>query len=56
MIDCDSMCTILLGWYCGTGKSSLLAALFRLAEPEGVLEIDGIQTTDIGLLHLHKKI
>ena len=40
----------------GAGKSSLLAALFRLAEPEGVFEIDGIQITDIGLHHLRKKI
>ena len=40
----------------GAGKSSLLAALFRLAEPEGVFEIDGIQITDIGLHDLRKNI
>ena len=40
----------------GAGKSSLLAALFRLAEPEGMLKIDGIQITDIGLHDLRKKI
>ena len=40
----------------GAGKSSLLSALFRLAEPEGVFEIDGIQITDIGLHNLRKKI
>ena len=40
----------------GAGKSSLLSALFRLAEPEGVLEIDGIQITEIGLHDLRKKI
>ena len=40
----------------GAGKSSLLSALFRLAEPEGVFEIDGIQITDIGLHDLRKKI
>ena len=40
----------------GAGKSSLLAALFRLAEPEGVFEIDGIQITDIGLHDLRKRI
>ena len=26
----------------GAGKPSLLSALFRLAEPEGLFEIDGI--------------
>jgi len=31
------------------GKSSLLAELFRSAEPEGVFEIDGIQITGIGI-------
>ena len=40
----------------GAGKSSLLAAIFRLAEPEGMLEIDGIQITNIGLHDLRKKI
>ena len=40
----------------GAGKSSLLSALFRLAEPEGVFEIDGIQITKIGLHDLRKKI
>ncbi|XP_065919884.1 ATP-binding cassette sub-family C member 4-like isoform X2 [Dysidea avara] len=40
----------------GAGKSSLLSALFRLAEPEGVFEIDGIQITDIGLHDLRKKM
>ena len=40
----------------GAGKSSLLSALFRLAEPEGLFEIDGIQITDIGLHDLRKKI
>ena len=40
----------------GAGKSSLLSALFRLAEPEGVFEIDGIQITNIELHDLRKKI
>ena len=33
----------------GAGKSSLMSVLFRIAEPEGALEIDGIQITDLGL-------
>ena len=40
----------------GAGKSSLLSALFRIAEPEGVLEIDGIQITDVGLHDLRSKL
>ncbi|XDA80091.1 hypothetical protein R6Z07M_010051 [Ovis aries] len=40
----------------GAGKSSLIAALFRLSEPEGDIYIDGILTTSIGLHDLRKKM
>ena len=40
----------------GAGKSSLIAALFRLSEPEGDISIDGILTTRIGLHDLRKKM
>jgi len=40
----------------GAGKSSLLSALFRIAEPEGMLEIDRIQITDLGLHNLQSKL
>uniref|UniRef100_A0AC11BXN8 Uncharacterized protein n=1 Tax=Ovis aries TaxID=9940 RepID=A0AC11BXN8_SHEEP len=40
----------------GAGKSSLIAALFRLSEPEGGISIDGILTTSIGLHDLRKKM
>ncbi|KAG5204287.1 hypothetical protein JEQ12_002263 [Ovis aries] len=40
----------------GAGKSSLIAALLRLAEPEGIIKIDGIKTTEIGLHDLRKKM
>ncbi|XP_055398814.1 ATP-binding cassette sub-family C member 4-like isoform X2 [Bubalus kerabau] len=40
----------------GAGKSSLIAALFRLSEPEGGIYIDGILTTHIGLHDLRKKL
>ncbi|XP_068382626.1 ATP-binding cassette sub-family C member 4-like [Eschrichtius robustus] len=40
----------------GAGKSSLIAALFRLLEPEGEISIDGILTTIIGFHHLRKKM
>ncbi|KAM9674923.1 ATP-binding cassette sub-family C member 4-like [Dama dama] len=40
----------------GAGKSSFIAALFRLSEPEGRIWIDKILTTEIGLHDLRKKI
>ncbi|XDB55925.1 hypothetical protein AB1E18_009387 [Capra hircus] len=40
----------------GAGKSSLIAALFRLSEPEGGIWIDGIWTNNIGLHDLRKKM
>lgn len=40
----------------GAGKSSLIAALFRLAKIEGVLEIDGIDTGSICLEDLRRNI
>ncbi|KAG5193201.1 hypothetical protein JEQ12_020687, partial [Ovis aries] len=40
----------------GAGKSSLIAALFRLSEPEGGVWIDGIRINDIGLHDLRKNM
>ncbi|XP_060989327.1 ATP-binding cassette sub-family C member 4-like [Dama dama] len=40
----------------GAGKSSLVAALFRLLEPKGRIWIDNIWTTNIGLHDLRKKM
>ena len=40
----------------GAGKSSLISVLFRLAEPEGNIEIDAVHTKSIGLHELRKKI
>ncbi|XP_055398779.1 ATP-binding cassette sub-family C member 4-like [Bubalus kerabau] len=40
----------------GAGKSSFIAALFRLSEPESGFRIDGIWTTNIGLHDLRKKM
>ena len=40
----------------GAGKSSLIAALFRLSDPEGDIYIDDILTTSIGLHNLRKKM
>ncbi|XP_027413619.1 multidrug resistance-associated protein 4-like isoform X1 [Bos indicus x Bos taurus] len=40
----------------GAGKSSFVAALFRLSEPEGRICIDKILTTEIGLHDLRKKM
>lgn len=40
----------------GAGKSSIIAVLFRLTEPEGSVLIDGIDTKSIGLHELRKKL
>ncbi|XP_041806324.1 ATP-binding cassette sub-family C member 4-like [Chelmon rostratus] len=40
----------------GAGKSSLISALFRLAEPEGRIMIDGFLTSEIGLHTLRQKM
>ncbi|KAF5307736.1 hypothetical protein FQR65_LT06607 [Abscondita terminalis] len=40
----------------GAGKSSLIAALFRLAVVEGEIEIDGVYTKDLLLQDLRSKI
>ena len=40
----------------GAGKSSLISALFRLANLEGAIEIDGVNTNEIGLHDLRSKI
>ncbi|GIY89244.1 hypothetical protein CEXT_676372 [Caerostris extrusa] len=40
----------------GAGKSSMIATLFRMTEPEGVIKIDGVITKDIGLHDLRRKI
>ncbi|KAM3608366.1 uncharacterized protein V6R79_023940 [Siganus canaliculatus] len=40
----------------GAGKSSLISALFRLAEPEGRIMIDGLLTSEIGLHTLRQKM
>ncbi|XP_070582140.1 ATP-binding cassette sub-family C member 4-like [Ptychodera flava] len=40
----------------GAGKSSLITCLFRLAEPDGGLQIDGIDVKTLGLHDLRKKV
>ncbi|XP_050511824.1 ATP-binding cassette sub-family C member 4-like isoform X2 [Diabrotica virgifera virgifera] len=40
----------------GAGKSSLVAALFRLVNFQGTISIDGIDTKRMGLTYLRKKI
>ena len=40
----------------GAGKSSLMQALFRMAEPEGIIEVDGVPITALGLHDVRQKI
>lgn len=40
----------------GAGKSSLISALFRLSNLEGVIEIDNVKTNEIGLHDLRREI
>ena len=40
----------------GAGKSSLISVLYRLAEPHGLITIDGIDSKAIGLHDLRKKM
>lgn len=40
----------------GAGKSSLLSTLFRTSEPGGLIEIDGMDITKIGLKDLRSKL
>ncbi|XP_051908226.1 multidrug resistance-associated protein 4 isoform X2 [Hippocampus zosterae] len=40
----------------GAGKSSLVSALFRLAEPEGKIYIDGVLTSELGLHDIRQKM
>ncbi|XP_067014552.2 probable multidrug resistance-associated protein lethal(2)03659 isoform X2 [Anabrus simplex] len=40
----------------GAGKSSLIAALFRLTEPEGTILVDGIDTKSVGLHEVRGKL
>ncbi len=40
----------------GAGKSSLLSVLYRLAEPSGVITIDGVDVQSIGLHDLRNKM
>ena len=40
----------------GAGKSSIIQALFRLADLDGVIQIDGIDTNNLGLHDLRSKI
>ena len=40
----------------GAGKSSLIATLFRLAEPGGSIKIDGVECLHLGLHDVRSKI
>ena len=54
----DGFCSLQVGIVgrTGAGKSSLITMLFRLAEPEGSLGIDGVNIMKLGLHDLRSNI
>ena len=40
----------------GAGKSSIIQALFRMAEPDGDIRIDGLTVKDMGLHELRHQL
>lgn len=40
----------------GAGKSSIIATLFRMTPPSGLIEIDGVDTSTISLSYLRKNL
>ena len=40
----------------GAGKSTLLSCLLRMVEPDGLILVDGVDITKIGLHHLRSNI
>lgn len=52
----SSVCQVGIIGRTGAGKSSLVSALFRLAEPQGKIYIDGVVTSDLGLHDLRQKM
>lgn len=55
-LEIQSGCKIGVVGRTGAGKSSLIAALFRLTHIEGLIEIDDINTGTIALDSLRSKI
>uniref|UniRef100_A0A8D3CRR3 Multidrug resistance-associated protein 4 n=1 Tax=Scophthalmus maximus TaxID=52904 RepID=A0A8D3CRR3_SCOMX len=53
---CSLVCTVGIVGRTGAGKSSLISALFRLAEPEGRIIIDDFLTSSLGLHTLRQRM